>query len=81
MWTIIEISVLVYIIAGMVTAVVCILAKGDPAADQVAEVILFTVLGWPVVVIVGVPIYAARWIEARREASREKPHVFSEYEP
>jgi heme/copper-type cytochrome/quinol oxidase subunit 2 len=76
---IIAISVIAYFIAGMATAVMCILADGEPKQDE-QWALLFVVLLWPIIVVILLPIYTARWIKAWREASREKPRVFSEYD-
>jgi hypothetical protein len=78
--TIIAISVLAYFIAGMATAVLVILNHGEPP-EEIQWAIMFVVVFWPVVLAAELPIAIARRIEARREARREKPKVFEEYEP
>jgi hypothetical protein len=79
MWMIIAISVFAYLVAGMATATMVILIEGEPKDDGV-EIILAAVLFWPIAIMIDGPFWMARWIKAKREASREKPHVFSEYD-
>jgi hypothetical protein len=76
---VIAISVIAYFIAGMASATTYLLVEGD-AADDDPIWIFSIVLFWLCFLPCYLPLYMARWIKARREASREKPRVFSEYD-
>jgi hypothetical protein len=78
--TIIAISALAYLITGMAFAVMMLMVNGEPSAED-RPLILALVLFWPVFAAVYLPLFAARWIKARRAARREKPKAFEEYEP
>jgi predicted neutral ceramidase superfamily lipid hydrolase len=79
MWVIIAISTFAYFIAGMATAVLVIIVNGEPRPNNYDQIFI-NVMFWPIWFVVYVPILVARWIKACRQASREKPRVFSEYD-
>lgn len=79
MWTMIAISVFVYLVAGIAVAALVILIDGEPEPGDHGWIVAL-VLFWPILLLIALPLAAARLIQARRVMDAEKPPAYAEDE-